>query len=402
MSPSFDNRRVLILESRRAKEMASIVSSYGGQPIAAPSMREVPLESNPEAIAFADALERDEFDLVILLTGVGTRALVAVVERVRGSRDSFVRALGRTKVVARGPKPVAALRELDVPVWVTAPEPNTWREVLSALDAKQHELSLDGRRVAVQEYGASNPDLLSGLETRGARVTRVPVYQWALPDDLGPLEAGVRAIVAGQIDVVLFTTATQVVHLLKVAGIDGAAGCRAQRPEDVRDRLDRADDVGRDAGTGDRARLRTGPSQDGVSRARGCRTGGGDPAKKTWGRVNVGAAFRRPGAARYLTLDSHNRPRRRPSQELRVHELIDHAPARLRLDTEQASGLRDGELKPRHFVEFSPDTIDERARVHSVLSLQGCLRSIGGYFDSKTQAAHRSGALRKSPGISAS
>ena len=69
-SPSFDNRRVLILESRRAKEMASIVSSYGGQPIAAPSMREVPLESNPEAIAFADALERDEFDLVILLTGV--------------------------------------------------------------------------------------------------------------------------------------------------------------------------------------------------------------------------------------------------------------------------------------------------------------------------------------------
>jgi uroporphyrinogen-III synthase len=217
MAPSFNNRRVLILESRRAKEMASIVSSYGGQPIAAPSMREVPLESNPEAIEFADALERGEFELVILLTGVGTRALVAVVERVRGSRDSFVQALRRTKVVARGPKPVAALRELEVPVWVTAPEPNTWREVLSALDGAQHEFSLDGRRVAVQEYGASNPDLLSGLEARGARVTRVPVYQWALPDDLAPLEAGARAIVDGQIDVVLFTTATQVVHLLKVA-----------------------------------------------------------------------------------------------------------------------------------------------------------------------------------------
>ena len=215
--PSFDNRRVLILESRRAKEMASIVSSYGGQPISAPSMREVPLESNPEAIAFADALERGEFDLVVLLTGVGTRALVAVVERVRGSRESFVRALAQTKVVARGPKPVAVLRELDVPVWLTAPEPNTWREVLSALDGKNGELSLAGRRVAVQEYGASNPDLLSGLEARGARVTRVPVYQWALPDDLGPLESGVRAIVDRHIEVVLFTTATQVVHLLKVS-----------------------------------------------------------------------------------------------------------------------------------------------------------------------------------------
>ena len=208
--------------------MASIVSSYGGQPIAAPSMREVPLESNPEAIAFADALERGEFDLVILLTGVGTRALVAVVEGVRGSREAFVQALRQTRVMARGPKPVGVLRELEVPVWVTAPEPNTWREVLSALDGRAQEFPLAGRRIAVQEYGASNPDLLASLEARGARVTRVPVYQWALPDDLAPLEAGVRAIASGQIDVALFTSATQVVHLLKVADSIGVGdGVRA-------------------------------------------------------------------------------------------------------------------------------------------------------------------------------
>jgi uroporphyrinogen-III synthase len=215
--PDFQHLRVLILESRRAREMASIVASYGGTPISAPSMREVPLESNTEALAFADALERGEYDLVILLTGVGTRALVAVVEGVRGSRDAFVAALRRTRVVARGPKPVAVLRELDVPVWLTAPEPNTWREVLAALDGRQSELPLRGARVAVQEYGASNPDLLSGLEARGATVTSVPVYQWALPEDLGPLESACRALAGGGVDVVLFTTATQVVHLLKVA-----------------------------------------------------------------------------------------------------------------------------------------------------------------------------------------
>jgi uroporphyrinogen-III synthase len=217
MAPSFNNLRVLSLESRRAKEMASIVSSYGGQAVSAPSMREVPLESNTDARAFAEALERDGFDLVILLTGVGTRALVAVIDQVKGSRDAFVRALGRTKVLARGPKPVAVLRELNVPVWLIAPEPNTWREVLAILDAKQQEFPLTGKRVAVQEYGASNPDLLSALDTRGARVTRVPVYQWALPEDLAPLQAAVGAIADRQIDVALFTTATQVVHLLKVA-----------------------------------------------------------------------------------------------------------------------------------------------------------------------------------------
>jgi uroporphyrinogen-III synthase len=217
MTPSFNDLRVLSLESRRAKEMASIISSYGGQPVSAPSMREVPLDSNPDAIAFADGLERGAFDLVILLTGVGARALVAVVERVKGSRDGFVSALGRTKIVARGPKPVAVLRELGIAAWLIAPEPNTWREVLAVLDEKQQEFPLTGKHVAVQEYGASNPDLLAALEARGARVTRVPVYQWALPEDLAPLETAVRSIAGGQIDVALFTTATQVVHLLKVA-----------------------------------------------------------------------------------------------------------------------------------------------------------------------------------------
>ena len=216
-TPSFDNLKVLVLESRRAKEMASLVRTYRGEPLVAPSMREVPLESNTEAVEFSDRLVRGEFDMVILLTGVGTRALLDVVERVRGARDAFVEALGRTRVVARGPKPVAVLRELKVPFWLTAPEPNTWRELLAALDEKSAEVPLQGLRVAVQEYGASNPDLLAGLEARGATVTRVPVYAWALPEDLEPLREAIRALDGGNVDVAMFTTATQVVHLLQVA-----------------------------------------------------------------------------------------------------------------------------------------------------------------------------------------
>ncbi len=216
-SPNFQSLRVLILESRRAREMASLVTSYGGQPITAPSMREVPLESNPEAIAFANRLTAGQFDIVVLLTGVGTRALLNVVERAHGKREPFVEALSRTKVVARGPKPLAVLRELKVPVWVTAPEPNTWRELLAALDEKQGETPLSGLRVAVQEYGVPNLDLLSGLEARGAVVTSVPVYQWALPEDVGPLRAACAAVADGLVDVALFTTATQIVHLFEVA-----------------------------------------------------------------------------------------------------------------------------------------------------------------------------------------
>jgi len=216
VTPSFGGLSVLTLESRRSSEMAALVSNYGGQPLSAPALREVPLDTNTEAFAFIDALLRHEFDLVILLTGVGTRALLAVVDR-RGVRPAFLSALDSTKIAARGPKPVAVLRELGMTPWVVAPEPNTWRELLAALDAKAGELTLRGARVAVQEYGTSNAQLLEGLRERGAAVVSVPVYRYALPDDLGPLQAAARAVAGRDLDVVLFTTATQVVHLLDVA-----------------------------------------------------------------------------------------------------------------------------------------------------------------------------------------
>ena len=215
--PSFNGLRVLVLESRRARELGLIVTSYGGEPLVAPSMREVPIESNAEAVRFIDDLIAGEFDVVILLTGVGSRVLLDIVQRVQGTRKRLIEALKEAVVVCRGPKPLAVMREIDVPVFLTAPEPNTWRELLAALDERKSELSLDGLNVAVQEYGASNPDLLAGLESRGAKVTPVPVYQWALPEDVEPLRKAARAIAEGELDVVLFTTATQAVHLMKVA-----------------------------------------------------------------------------------------------------------------------------------------------------------------------------------------
>ena len=213
---AFDGLRVLSLESRRAPEMAKLIENYGGRAIVAPSMREVPLESNTEALAFARTLAANGFDMVIFLTGVGTRALARVVETIY-PLEQFAEALRKVTVVARGPKPVAALKELGVPVTIAVPEPNTWRDLLRALDEKSGTAALKPKRVAVQEYGASKAELLAGLAERGAQVTRVPVYQWALPEDTGPLRAAVETIARGEIDVALFTTSIQVAHLLRIA-----------------------------------------------------------------------------------------------------------------------------------------------------------------------------------------
>lgn len=211
---SFNGLRVLTLESRMAEEMAQLIRRHGGEPIVAPALRELPLEDSPEVLAFGKALMRGWFDLVIFLTGVGTRRMVQVLE-TRFPRAALIEALGRVTLVARGPKPVAALKELGLTPQMVVPEPNTWRDILQAFDDAGK--NLESLRVAVQEYGVPNPEFLEALKTRGAIVTRVPVYQWALPEDQGPLRQAVAELIAMNVNVVLLTNAAQLDHLLQVA-----------------------------------------------------------------------------------------------------------------------------------------------------------------------------------------
>jgi uroporphyrinogen-III synthase len=180
----------------------------------APATREVPAESSADVSRFASSLLDGKVDLVIFLTGVGTRALARAIE-LFCSREQFVSTLSKIPVLARGPKPAAALKELGVPIRWNVPEPNTWREILQVLDANKVELT--GRRVAVQEYGVPSKDLVQGLRERGAEILAVHVYDWALPEDITRLRDAVEAMIAGRVDVVLFTAAIQVHHLLQVA-----------------------------------------------------------------------------------------------------------------------------------------------------------------------------------------
>ena len=209
--------RVVSFESRRAKEMAELIHRHGGEPIVAPSMREVPLSENSAPLELFQKIEAGQIDLIVLLTGVGTRTMVDALA-IHYSREQIAALLGKVTLLARGPKPVAALKELALRPAFTAPEPNTWKEVLAVLDSN---VQLKGKRVAVQEYGVTNQELLSGLEIRGAEVLRIPVYRWALPEEVGPLQAAIREIVETKADVVVFTSAIQVENVFRVAQQDG-------------------------------------------------------------------------------------------------------------------------------------------------------------------------------------
>jgi uroporphyrinogen-III synthase len=206
----FDGLRVLSLESRRSSEIERLIRSQRGEPFVAPSMREVRLVENPLAFEFAERLFRGDFDMMILLTGVGTRLLNDVLSS-RYPEDSFKNALLALTLVVRGSKPMAVLREWGIPATVMVPEPNTWREIVAAIEGRTE------RKIVVQEYGRPATELIEALRARGAEVSTVPVYQWDLPLDCGPLREAVRRLAAGEFDVALFTTSIQVPHLIRIA-----------------------------------------------------------------------------------------------------------------------------------------------------------------------------------------
>jgi uroporphyrinogen-III synthase len=210
---------VISLESRQAGDMLRLLERHGCVGFSAPSLREIPLSDQHEAFELGQELLRGEHEILVFLTGVGTRMLVDALS-TRMPRDQVLALLAERILVCRGPKPVAVLKSLNLrPSWV-APEPNTWNDLLSLLDA---ELPVAGRALAVQAYGRVNEPLLEGLRARGARVRSVTIYGWALPLDIAPLTAAIERIIERRADVVLFTSAQQVEHLFAVAGDAGRA-----------------------------------------------------------------------------------------------------------------------------------------------------------------------------------
>jgi uroporphyrinogen-III synthase len=210
-------KRVAIFESRFADEFANLVRKQGAEPLVGPTMAEAPLSLGPELRDFAESLRRGEVDVLLVLTGVGNRKLVALLEPIM-PKEELRELLSRVLVAARGPKAVKALRELGVKPQVVAPEPHTWETLLEGLQAAT---TVQGKRVALQQYGVPHERLTQALGELGASVLQVPVYRWQLPDDIAPLERVIDQICEGGVDAILFTSGPQAGALLEVAARRG-------------------------------------------------------------------------------------------------------------------------------------------------------------------------------------
>lgn len=209
---SLYGKTIAILEARRSQEFAGLIQRHGGMPYLAPALRETLLDNAGEVEAFVDRFIAGPVDLAIFLTGVGTQRLFDRAETF-GKKDALLAALARPMVACRGPKPVAVLKRQSVRIDVVAPEPNTSEDLLAVL--KAHDWR--GKTVTLQHYGKPNEWLRSALQDLGAEVVEVSLYRWELPIDSTPVVAFIQALLAGQIDVLALTSASQVHNLVAIA-----------------------------------------------------------------------------------------------------------------------------------------------------------------------------------------
>ena len=213
---SLNGRRIAILEARMSEDAAALVRDAGGVPYSVPAVREV---VNPAQIGrFLDELASGRLSIVIFLTGAGAAALLREASR-RGCLEATRAALRSATVACRGPKPAGVLDQYDVPVSVSPVEPYTTKELLAALAP----LELNERTVAVVHYGKPNRALVDALSARGARLEELHLYEWMMPEDVGPLQRLVRELVDAQVDAIAFTNESQCRHLFLAAESLGLA-----------------------------------------------------------------------------------------------------------------------------------------------------------------------------------
>ena len=226
MPGSLENITVAITEHRFEKEFASLIERYGARVISCPLLEERPVVNRDELGMFIDGLVRGELDFIVFFTGVGVR-LLAEEAQMRNRLKIFVEALDQVRVVARGPKPLAALGKLGRRVDL-APVKPTSDGLLDLFQLTE----LEGKRVGVQLYGKPNPEFCKGLESMGAKVSTVQVYDYGPASDRRRVLDFIHVLLTGVVDVVTFTSGPQVSSLFDVADDVGLSDRLIERLND--------------------------------------------------------------------------------------------------------------------------------------------------------------------------
>src|SRR5262245_41250832 len=199
MTLPLHSRRIALAEGRQLAELADLLAREGATPLRYPLLSILDAPDPAPVVAWLRELIADRFPILVLMTGEGVRRLLGFADR-QGLRDAAIAAIGRTKTITRGPKPVKALQEIRLTPTRIADAPTT-DGVIAALRGE----SLRGLHVGVQMYSPTNPPLTDFLSQAGATAHPVLPYVYAPAADADRVAELIDRLAAGGVDAVVFT-----------------------------------------------------------------------------------------------------------------------------------------------------------------------------------------------------
>lgn len=211
-------KRIAILEARMSSELASLIQRLGGEVIQAPALKEASIDAAAEVNELIERLKTQAIAYVVVQTGVGVAGLLNEAEKLH-RKGELIALLQAATVIARGPKPMAVLSRNGIKAQVVTSEPHTTTDLLAACDT----IDFTGQTVALLHYGERNAPLATALQTRGATLFELCLYEWQLPENVAPLQSVIAATINGELDIVTFTSQIQARHLFQVADELGQA-----------------------------------------------------------------------------------------------------------------------------------------------------------------------------------
>lgn len=208
-----------VTADRRWEEQAELLERRGAKVQHGPSIRTLPLADEE---AMRDATQRvvaDPPDVVVLITGLGTRGWFAAAESL-GLGEALHDALLGARIYARGPKAAGAAITAGLELEWKAPEARSMEIVDRLLD----EYPADRRRscrVVVQLDGSDDTGICDRLAAEGFDLVAVPVYRWKLPVDTAPALRLTQAVADGTVDAVTFTAGPAIANFVLLAEEQG-------------------------------------------------------------------------------------------------------------------------------------------------------------------------------------
>lgn len=226
LGPVLAGTRILVTAQRRAEDLANALERRGARVRIAAALGVESHIDEEALLAHTRRLIAEPVDIVVVTTGIGFRGWMDTAEAA-GLGEDLAAALGRTRLIARGPKARGALQAAGLlPDWVA--ESETSAEIAEFLCTE----GVSGQTVAVQHHGAGDDGLESRLFQAGAHPFGLVVYRWGPPPDKEAVDESVRACAVGTFDAVVFTSAPAAAAWLASVDEAGARDAIARLAKD--------------------------------------------------------------------------------------------------------------------------------------------------------------------------